>query len=98
LLKLYQFSALHVEDNPASVPQTSKGIVEMKPAENSTSTNPQQMTNIPLQSKLDIGSMVEIMNKHHAPEYGIIRWIGFVRDTDKKIAGLELVSHLMITT
>jgi hypothetical protein len=86
-----------VEDNPASVPQTSKGIAEMKPAESSTSTNPQQTRNVSLQSKLDIGSMVEVLSKNQAPKYGVIRWIGTVTDNDKKIAGLELVSYIRIS-
>jgi hypothetical protein len=42
--------------------------------------------------------MVEVLSKHQALKYGVIRWIGYVPNTDKKIAGLELVSHLMITT
>ncbi len=50
------------------------------------------MANIPSQSNLEIGSMVEVLSKNQKPRYGLIRWLGFVPNSDKKIAGLELVS------
>ena len=40
--------------------------------------------------------MVEVLSKHQAPKYGVIRWIGFIPNNDKKIAGLELVSKLIL--
>ena len=51
------------------------------------------MRNIPLKTDLDIGSMVEVLSKNQQPKYGLIRWLGFVPNSDKKIAGLELVSR-----
>ena len=58
----------------------------------STSTNPQQTRNTPLQTDLGIGSMVEVLSKYQDPKYGVIRWIGFIPNNEKKTAGLELVS------
>jgi hypothetical protein len=58
------------------------------------STNNHRMPNIPLQSNLEIGSMVEVLSKNQKPKYGVIRWTGFVPNTDKEIAGLELVSYM----
>jgi hypothetical protein len=54
------------------------------------------MANTSLQSKLNIGSMVEVLSKNQQPRYGVIRWIGFVPNNDKRIAGLELVSYTVI--
>lgn len=50
------------------------------------------MANSSLKSDLVIGSMVEVLSKKDKPKYGVIRWLGFVQSSDKKIAGLELVS------
>ena len=55
------------------------------------------MRNSPLKTDLDIGSMVEVLSKKQKPKYGVIRWLGFVPNSDKKIAGLELVSYVGMT-
>ena len=55
------------------------------------------MRNSPLKTDLDIGSMVEVLSKNQKPKYGVIRWLGFVPNSDKKIAGLELVSYVGMT-
>ena len=55
------------------------------------------MRNSPLKTDLDIGSMVEVSSKNQEPKYGVIRWLGFVPNSDKKIAGLELVSYVGMT-
>ena len=57
-----------------------------------TSPEHPQMANSSLKSDLVIGSMVEVLSKKDKPKYGVIRWLGFVKNSDKKIAGLELVS------
>ena len=57
------------------------------------STNNKQMPITSLQSDLEIGSMVEVLSKNQKPKYGVIRWIGFMPSTNKKVAGLELVSY-----
>lgn len=54
------------------------------------------MANVSLKTDLDIGSMVEVLSKRDKPTYGLIRWIGFLPNTDKKVAGLELVSYVQM--
>ena len=56
-------------------------------------SQPQLMGNSPIKTDLEIGSMVEVLSKNQKPKYGVIRWLGFVPNSDKKIAGLELVSR-----
>ena len=53
---------------------------------------PRPVANVSLKTGLGIGSMVEVLSKKDKPTYGLIRWIGFLPNTDKKVAGLELVS------
>ena len=45
-----------------------------------------------LETDLDFGSMVEVMDNPADCQYGVIRWIGYLRDKNKPIAGLEMVS------
>ncbi|CAB3988895.1 ubiquitin carboxyl-terminal hydrolase CYLD isoform X3, partial [Paramuricea clavata] len=61
---------------------------------NPTSTNHHQMANTRIQSNLEFGSMVEVSSKNQTPRYGKIRWLGFVPNSDKKIAGLELEEEM----
>ena len=35
--------------------------------------------------------MVKVLGKNQKAKYGLIRWVGFFPNSDKKIAGLELV-------
>ena len=55
------------------------------------------MRTTPLRSDLDIGSMVEVHSYKQKTKYGIIRWLGFVPYSAKKLAGLELVSYVGMT-
>jgi hypothetical protein len=54
------------------------------------------MANTHMQSNLELGSMVEVLSKNQNARYGLIRWLGFVSNSDKKIAGLELVSCALL--
>ena len=65
--------------------QTENQIPEPRPA-----------ANVSLKTGLDIGSVVEVLSKKDKPTYGLIRWIGFLPNTDKKVAGLELVSYVQM--
>ncbi|XP_028410189.1 ubiquitin carboxyl-terminal hydrolase CYLD-like [Dendronephthya gigantea] len=50
------------------------------------------------QNELDIGSMVEVLSKNTKAKYGVIRWVGFAANSEKKIAGLELEEEMEACT
>lgn len=54
------------------------------------------MANTHMQSDLELGSMVEVLSKNQNPRYGLIRWLGFVPNSDKKVAGVEFVSCVLL--
>ena len=45
---------------------------------------------------LELNSMVEVSGNPEYCRYGIIRWIGYMREKSKPIAGLEMVSSSRI--
>lgn len=56
-----------------------------------------------LDTDLEYGSMVEVVGNPPECRYGVIRWVGYLRDKNKPIAGIELVSiqiirQLILTT
>ena len=52
-------------------------------------------TSLVSETSLDIGSMVEVKGKNVKPRYGVIRWMGYILNSDKKIAGLEMVTYVI---
>lgn len=51
-------------------------------------------SSVPPDPDLVVGSMVEVLLQGKPPLYGVIKWIGTFDDqTNKVIAGLEMVSH-----
>ena len=46
---------------------------------------------------LELNSTVEVCGNPDYCRYGIIRWIGYIRDKNKPIAGLEMVSEEVVS-
>lgn len=44
-------------------------------------------------SSFELGSLVEVDGNPLNCRYGVLRWIGYLRDKHKPIAGLEMVSN-----
>ncbi len=43
-----------------------------------------------VESDLELGSMVEVMGNPPHCKYGVVKWIGYLRDRSKPIVGLEM--------
>ncbi len=59
---------------------------------------PVQMNFTEVNSDLDYGSMVEVIGNPPTCQYGVVKWLGYYKDKNKPIVGLEMVSHFFYTT
>lgn len=74
---------------------TSNGTNSIRKMDSLGRAQKQQDEPLPLESsevdsELEVGSMVEVMGNLPSCQYGVIRWIGYLRDKNKPIAGLEM--------
>ena len=53
---------------------------------------PKSISGVEADTDLELNSTVEVCGNPEYCRYGIIRWIGYIRDKTKPIAGLEMVS------
>ena len=49
-----------------------------------------------VQTDLDMGSMVEVLGNPEEFRYGVVRWMGYLRDRNKPMVGLEMVRVALI--
>ena len=53
-------------------------------------SGPIPLTASDIDTDLDIGSMVEVLGNPPQCQYGVVKWIGYLKDRSKPIVGLEM--------
>ena len=57
-----------------------------------TEYEPISLDPVALKTDIDVGHMVEVVGYPPELRYGVVRWIGYYKDINKPIVGLEMVS------
>ena len=79
-------------EHAASTPPSPRREPQQHHEASGTLWQPKALDPSEIDGDLEIGSMVEVENNPENCRYGVIKWIGYLRDKHKPIAGLEMVS------